>query len=168
MIEDAMRVVFWAIAKLFLSASDWMYDMLNAVVNLNLAGSNEITYTWLFFLSFLLFATFVRVGYVLLRKTANEDEEVEIGSILKKITNIFLVICISLTAFFFALQAPSEITKIYNNVVTYDEKMSPSTAVISSTAKTPITSKLSDMSSSDEVIGIDTIDDKLNDEDWLF
>ena len=120
MIEDAIRNLFWAIAKLFLSASDWMYDMLNAVVNLNLAGSNEITYTWLFFLSFLSFATFVGVGYVLLRKTANEDEEVDIGSILKKITNIFLVICISLTAFFFALQAPSEITKIYNNVVTYD------------------------------------------------
>lgn len=165
MIEDAIRTLFWAIAKLFLSASDWMYDMLNAVVNLNLAGSNEITYTWLFFLSFLSFATFIRVGYVLLRKTANEDEEIDIGSILKKITSIFLVICISLTAFFFALQAPSEITKIYNNVVTYDEKMSPSTAVISSTAKTPITSKLSDMSSSDEVIGIDTIDDKLNDEE---
>ena len=90
MIEDAMRVVFWAIAKLFLSASDWMYDMLNAVVNLNLAGSNEITYTWLFFLSFLLFATFVRVGYVLLRKTANEDEEVEIGSILKKLSLIHI------------------------------------------------------------------------------
>lgn len=66
MIEDAIRTLFWAIAKLFLSASDWMYDMLNAVVNLNLAGSNEITYTWLFFLSFLSFATFVTVGYVLL------------------------------------------------------------------------------------------------------
>ena len=35
MIEDAIRTLFWAIAKLFLSASDWMYDMLNAVVNLS-------------------------------------------------------------------------------------------------------------------------------------
>ena len=90
MIEDGVRILFWGIAKLFLSASDWMYDMLNAVVNLNLAGSNEITYTWLFFLTFLFFATFIRVGYVLLRKTANEDEEIDIGSIPVSYTHLTL------------------------------------------------------------------------------
>lgn len=165
MIEDSIRELFWAIAKLFLSASDWMYDMLNAVVNLNLAGSNEIKYTWMFFLCFLSFATFVRVGYLLLRKSSNENEEIEAGDILRKIGNIFLVVAISVTSFFFIIQVPSEIVRIYNNVVTYDEKMIPSTAVISATAKTPITSNLNEMSSSDEVIGIDTIDEKLNDEE---
>lgn len=165
MIEDAIRYLFWNIAKLFLSASDWMYDMLNSVVSLNLANSNEIKYTWIFFLCFLSFATFVRVAYVIFRKTSNEDEELDLGEIGKKITNIFLVVAISTTGFFFILQVPSEIVKAYNNAIKYDEKMSPSTAVISATAKTPITSELSEMSATDEVVDIDTIDDKLNNEE---
>lgn len=165
MIEDAIRYLFWAIAKLFLSASDWMYEMLNSVVNLNLADSNEIKYTWLFFIIFLSFASFVRIVFILLRKSADENETIDIGSIGRKITYMFLVVALSTISFFFILQVPSEITKIYNNTISYGEKMVPSTAVISATAKTPITSKLSDMSTTDEVIGIDTIDDKLNDEE---
>lgn len=164
-IEDAIRGLFWAIAKLFLAASDWMYTILESIVKIDLSNNNIIKYTWLFFLCFLSFACTVRIGYMLLRKLADENEEVDFGWLLRKITNIFLVVALSTTGFFFMLQVPSAVTTAYNNAIVYDEKLTPSSSVISATAKTPIVSDLSDMSTTDEIVTIDVIDEKLNDEE---
>ena len=164
-IEDAIRGLFWAIAKLFLAASDWMYTILESIVQIDLSNNNIIKYTWLFFLCFLSFACTVRIGYILLRKMADENEVVDFGWLGRKITNVFLVVALSTTGFFFILQVPSAVTTAYNNAITYDEKLTPSSSVISATAKTPIVSDLDNMSTTDEIVTIETIDQKLNDKE---
>lgn len=165
MVIDAIRSIFWAITKLFLVASDWIYDMLNAVVNLNLANSNVIFYSWGFMLVFLTFACIFRVSFVMLHKVADDSESIDYGKLGKKIGGMFLTVALSTTFFTFSLGLPSEIVRIYNNAITYDERMIPSTAVISSTAKTTLSGNLNDMSESDEVVSVETIDEKLNDEE---
>lgn len=165
MIENAIRSLFWAIAKLFLSIGDWVYEIINTVINIDLTNSNVIFYTWGFMLLFLTFACFFRIAFVILQKTADDGESIDVSKILKKIGSVFLVVALSTTFFNFALTAPGYIVRTYNNVVTYDERMTSSTAVISATAKTPVTSSLGDMSATDEVISIDTIDEKLNEKE---
>lgn len=165
MIEDAIRNVFWAIAKLFLSASDWMYEMLISIVDLDLSSAKIIRYSWLFMLFFLTFACFVRIAFVLMKKNANDEDPLDVGKLGKKIVGVFIVVAVAPTCFYFSLGLPKAVNEIYTRVITYDSEMTPSTAVISATAKTPITASLTDMSESDEVIDIETIDDKLNDEE---
>lgn len=165
MIEDAIRSLFWAIAKLFLSIGDWIYDIIETVVNIDLSNSKVILYTWSFMLIFLSFACLFRIFFVLLQKTADDNEKIDTSKLLKKLGSVFLVVAISTTFFNFCLVAPGYIVRTYNKVITYDERMTSSTAVISATAKTPVTSSLDDMSSTDEVISIETIDKKLNEEE---
>ena len=52
MIEDAVRGLFWAVAKLLLSMSDWMYEILQTVIGIDLSG-DVLRYTWIFMLLFL-------------------------------------------------------------------------------------------------------------------
>lgn len=165
MIENAIRGLFWAIAKLFLSIGDWIYEILDIIINIDLSGSNVILYTWFFMMIFLTFACFFRIGFVLLQKTADDEESIDTSKLIKKIGGVFLVVTLSTTFFSFTLAAPGYIVRTYNNVITYDERMTSSTAVISATAKTPVTSSLGDMSSTDEVISIETIDEKLNEKE---
>ena len=165
MIENAIRDLFWAISKLFLSIGDWIYDIIDMVININLSNSKVILYTWLFMLIFLTFACLFRIFFVLLRKTADDSESIDISKLLKKIGSVFLVVTISTTFFNFCLAAPGYIVRTYNKVITYDERMTSSTAVISATAKTPVTSSIDEMSSTDEVISIETIDEKLNEKE---
>lgn len=165
MIEDAIRSLFWAIAKLFLSIGDWVYDIIDIVINIDLSNSKVILYTWSFMLIFLTFACFFRIAFVILQKTADDNESLDTSKLMKKIGSVFLTVALSTTFFSFCLVAPGYIVRTYNKVITYDERMTSSTAVISATAKTPVTSSLDEMSSTDEVISIETIDDKLNDEE---
>lgn len=165
MIEDAIRSLFWAIAKLFLSIGDWIYDIINMVINIDISNSKVIIYTWSFMLIFLSFACFFRIAFVILQKTADDNESLDTSKLMKKLGSVFLVVALSTTFFNFSLVAPGYIVKTYNNVITYDERMTSSTAVISATAKTPVTSSLGEMSSTDEVINIKTIDEKLNEEE---
>lgn len=165
MIENAIRSLFWAIAKLFLSIGDWIYDILETVLNLDLSNSKVIFYTWLFMMIFLSFACFFRIAFVLLQKSADDNEKIDISKLLRKIGGCFLVAALSTTFFNFCLTAPGYIVRTYNRVITYDERMTSSTAVISATAKTPVTTSIDDMSSTDEVIGIETIDEKLNEKE---
>lgn len=164
-IMDAIRSLFWGIAKLFLVMSDWMYEALESIVSLDLSSSKALLYTWMFFLLFIGFTTFLRVTVVIFKKTSDPESTYDITTIPRRIINIFLAVVLSTTVFFFALGVPSQITSIYNNAITYDEKMSPSTSVISATSKSPLSSKLSDMKSTDEVVSIETIEEKLNDEE---
>lgn len=165
MIENAIRSLFWAIAKLFLAVSDWVNEIIDMIININLSNSNIIIYTWLFMLGFLTFACFFRIAFVLLHQMADDEESIDVSKFLKKLGSVFLVVTVSVTFFNFSLVAPRHVINTYNNVITYDERMVASTAVISATAKTPISSDLDEMSTTDEVIGIDTIDEKLNDKE---
>lgn len=162
MIEDAIRGIFWALAKLMLCVSDWIYDILYAIIDIDLMNSNVIFYTWAFMLCFLSFATLLRIGFVLLHKMADDSESIDVGKLGKKIGSVFLVIALSTTVFSFCLGVPKYVVDVYNKVITYDERLTPSSAVISATAKTPVTSSLDAMASTDEIVSIDTIDEKLN------
>ncbi|EHJ7846720.1 hypothetical protein KB151_003881 [[Clostridium] innocuum] len=165
MIEDAVRGLFWAVAKLLLSMSDWMYEILQTVIGIDLSG-DVLRYTWIFMLLFLSFACLVRIGFLLLKQTADDElENIDYAKLGKRIVGVFGVVAISLTFFTFSLGLPETITDIYNSTIQYDERLVPSSAVISSTAKTSISSSLGDMSATDEVISIDTIDEKLNTEE---
>lgn len=165
MIEDAIRTLIWSLAKLFLSMSDWMYEALQTVIGINLTG-DIVRYTWLFMLLFLSFACFVRIGFILLNQMADDEQErIDYSKLGKRIVWVFCTIALSLTFFNFSLGLPKTVTDIYNNVISYDERLVPSSAVISSTAKTSISSSLGDMKATDEVISIDMIDEKLNTEE---
>lgn len=165
MIEDAVRDLFWSLAKLFLSMSDWMYEILQTVIGVDLSG-DTLTYTWKFMLLFLTFACFVRIGFLLLKQMADDEQErIDYAKLGKRIVGVFGIVAISLTFFTFSLGFPKTVTDIYNRVIQYDERLVPSSAVISSTAKTSISSSLGDMSATDEVISIDTIDEELNTEE---
>lgn len=165
MIENAIRSLFWAFAKVFLSVGDWMYEILETIISIDLSQSKVITYTWMFMLFFLSSACLIRVGFIFIQKNSSDSEEFDGFKILKRIGAMFLVVAISTTGFTFALGIPKVVTNIYSKVVTFDERLTPSSAVISATAKTPITNSLDNMSESDEVISIETIDKKLNEEE---
>lgn len=165
MIENSIRTLFWAIAKLLLSVGDWIYEILESVIAIDLSQSKVIMYTWLFMLLFLSSSCLIRVGFIFIKKNSSDSEVFDGFKIIKRIGAMFLVVAISTTCFTFALGIPKTVTDIYSKVITYDERLTPSSAVISATAKTSITNSLSDMSETDEVISIETIDEKLNEEE---
>ncbi|WP_291630455.1 hypothetical protein [Clostridium sp.] len=165
MIENSIRTLFWAVAKLFLSVGDWIYEILESVIAIDLSQSKVIMYTWLFMLLFLSSSCLIRVGFIFIKKNSSDSEGFDGFKIIKRIGAMFLVVAISTTCFTFALGIPKTVTDIYSKVITYDERLTPSSAVISATAKTSITNSLSDMSETDEVISIETIDEKLNEEE---
>lgn len=165
MIENSIRTLFWAVAKLFLSVGDWIYEILERVIAIDLSRSKVIMYTWLFMLLFLSSSCLIRVGFIFIKKNSSDSEGFDGFKIIKRIGAMFLVVAISTTCFTFALGIPKTVTDIYSKVITYDERLTPSSAVISATAKTSITNSLSDMSETDEVISIETIDEKLNEEE---
>lgn len=165
MIMDTIRNVFWALAKLLLSASDWMYDTLNVITKLDLSSSKPLQDTWLFFILFLSFACITRVFFVVMYKMSNTTEEdFDLGQLFKKLFYVFLAATLSTTLFFSSMGIPGFVSGIYDKAITTEEKLVSSSAVISATAKTAVTSKLDDMSTTDEIISIETIDEKLNDE----
>lgn len=165
MIENSIRTLFWAIAKLLLSIGDWIYEILESVIAIDLSQSKVIMYTWLFMLLFLSSTCLIRVGFIFIKKNSSDSEGFDGFKIMKRIGAMFLVVAISTTCFTFALGIPKVVTDIYSKVITYDERLTPSSAVISATAKTSITNSLSNMSETDEVISIETIDEKLNEEE---
>lgn len=165
MIENSIRTLFWAIAKLLLSIGDWIYEILESVIAIDLSQSKVIMYTWLFMLLFLSSTCLIRVGFIFIKKNSSDSEGFDGFKIMKRIGAMFLVVAISTTCFTFALGIPKAVTDIYSKVITYDERLTPSSAVISATAKTSITNSLSNMSETDEVISIETIDEKLNEEE---
>lgn len=162
MIEDAIRWIFWAFAKLFLSAADWIYEILNTIIGIDLSG-NVVKYTWLFMLCFTSFACSIRIAYILLKQSSDDDKpNIDYGKLCKRIVGVFTTIALSYTFFVFVLGVPKAVVDIYNDVMIYDERLVPSSAVISATSKTAISTVLGDMTSTDEVISIETIDSQLN------
>lgn len=164
MIENAIRSFLWGIIKLVLAMSEWVYEMLTTVVQIDFSNSKAIWYTSSFLLTFLSFAVSIRIIYLLAKKTAN-DEPIEYGKLGRRIMGAFVVVAVSVTFFSFFLGVPKAINDIYSRVIVYDTKISPSSSVISATAKTNVATDLASMNSTDEVIDIQTIDDKLNEKE---
>ena len=162
LIIDGIRFIVWVIAKVFLIVSDWLYEALEMIVKLDLSNSKAMRYTWLFFLGFLSFACIVRISMVVFKKMSDPESDFDLIDLPKKIFYVFLAVTLSTTGFFFALGVPGQVYKIYSETVRYDDRLIPSTAVLSSTALTPLSSDLEDMIATEETVDIEKIDDDLN------
>ena len=161
---DGMRFMLWVFAKVFLIVSDWLYEALEMIVKLDLSSSKAMRYTWLFFLGFLSFMCIFRIVIIVFKRMSDPEENVDIMDFPKKILYVFVAVALSTTTFYFALGLPSQIYKIYSETIRYDDRLIPSTAVLSSTALTPLSNELDNMIATEETVDIDTIDNDLNKE----
>lgn len=164
MMNDAIRGFLWGIVQVVLTLSDWVYDMVNQFLRIDISTNNVIWYIYSFGLLFLFFACSFRLFFVIVSKMSNDEEQLDVGYIGKRIVHMFLVVALIPTFFTFSLGLPNTINSIFNNSVSMGEPMTPSTSILTSIAKTPLSGELNDMRGNDEIITIDTISENLNEQ----
>lgn len=164
MIEDAIRSFLWGIVQLTLILSDWIYDMINTFIDIDITSSDVIIYIFTFGLLFLVSACMIRVFFLIVQKMSNDDDSFDIGLVGKRIFQMFLIIAVIPTIFTFSLGLPATINDTFNNSITLGEPMTPSTSILTSVAKTQLAGELSSMAVNDEIITVDTISEKLSEQ----
>lgn len=162
MIKNAIREFLWGIIHVVLILSDWVYDMINSFITIDISSNQLIWYVFTFGILFLFCACMLRVFFVLIKKMNNDEEQLDYGIILKRIVQMFIVITLVPTFFTFSLLLPNEINRIFTRSISMGEVMTPSTSVLTSVAKTPLNGELSEMKGNDEIVDIDTVYEDLN------
>lgn len=164
MIEDAIRSFIWGIVSVFLTLADWVYDIINTVIAIDISSNNTIWYFYGFGLVFISFAVTIRLFFVLAKKTARDEDRIDSGFLIKRIIAMFLVIALVPTLFMFQMGIPNAVNNIFKNTITYGERLTPSTSILTSIAQSPLSGDIKDMKGSKSEITISMIDKKLNKE----
>ena len=164
MIEDAIRGFLWGIVKMILTLSDWVYDMINAFIDVDISSNDVIWYIFTFGLLFLLFACTIRAFFMIVQKMNNDEEPLDFGAVGKRIVQMYLIIVLIPTMFTFSLGIPSTINNTFNSSITFGEPLTPSTSILTSVAKTPLSGDLNTMTANDEIITVDGVGETLNDQ----
>lgn len=165
MIDDAIRNVIWGVLKLLLSVCNWMYELIVQIVSLDFSNMQLIIDFWFMMSSLILGLVTIRVYLIYTKKTASDDEAFNGIEMLSRIVKIVIVTSLCVPLFNIALAFPNYINNAFNKYVVYQTPMSPSTSIISTTAKTSVSGELKNMISTDEIIDINKIDENLNKED---
>lgn len=165
MLDDLIRSIIWGLAKLFLAVTDWIQEIFVFIVRLDFGSSDVVKVGMIFFTCCLGIATTVVAGKNYIKAKTLSDGEYQKGNFIGKIALMGATIAILPQLLLVSTGGPGFLYSTFEKGVTFDAEVVPSTAIISVTAKTNVSSKLADMTSSSELIDMKTIDDKLNDEE---